>query len=88
MGREKAAQILDCVKRDGDTTSEFQEIRDQAVRSTINQIRNNKKELETIDGMLEDFLDRFDYKLTSMRGIDTVIAASLIAEIGDISNIY
>lgn len=85
VGREKAAQILDFVKRDGDTTSEYQEVRDQAIRSTINQIRNNKKELETIDGMLEEFLDCFDYKLTSMRGINTVIAASLIAEIGDIS---
>jgi transposase len=81
----KARQILDCVQNDGDTTAEYQESRDQAVRSTISQINNNMKELDSIDAILEEFLDRFDYKLTSMRGIDTVTAANLIAEIGDIT---
>ncbi|MCL6591987.1 MAG: IS110 family transposase [Firmicutes bacterium] len=81
----KARQILDCVQNDGDTTTDYQESRDQAVRSTISQINSNMKELDSIDAILEEFLDRFDYKLTSMRGIDTVTAANLIAEIGDIS---
>jgi hypothetical protein len=85
LGRAKAREILDYVQQDGDTSSDYQESRDLAVRSTISQIRSNTKELEFIDGILEEFLDRFDYKLTSMRGIDTVIAANLIKEIGDIS---
>ena len=84
LGLAKARQILDCVKKDGDTKTEYQEARDMAIKSTINQINNNLKELESIDAILEEFIDKFDYKLTSMRGIDTVTAAYLIAEIGDI----
>lgn len=82
---EKAKQILECVRKDGDTRTQYQEARDLAIKSTISQINGNFKELEAIDGILEDFLDNFDYKLQSMRGIDTVTAANLIAEIGDIS---
>jgi len=81
----KAKQILDCVQNDGDTTTDYQEARDMAIRSTINQINNNLKEINSIDAILEGFLEHFDYKLQSMRGIDTVIAVNLIAEIGDIS---
>ncbi len=84
LGLAKARQILDCVKKDGDTGTEYQEARDMAIRSTINQINNNLKELDSIDAILEEFLAKFDYKLTSMRGIDTVTAAYIIAEIGDI----
>lgn len=82
---EKARQILDCVKKDGETKVSYQESRDLAVRSTISQIKHNLKEIESIDNILESFLENFDYKLESMRGIDTVTAAELIAEIGDIT---
>jgi len=80
----KARQILDCVKKDGDTTTDYQDARDRAIKSTINQINNNIKEIESIEGILEELLEHFDYKLTSMKGIDIVTAANLIAEIGDI----
>jgi transposase len=83
--KEKATQILTCVKKDGSTKTDYQELRDLAIKSTINQINSNMKELESIDAILEDFIQYFDYKLESMRGIDTVTAADLIAEIGDIS---
>lgn len=84
LGLAKARQILGWVQKDGDTKTEYQEVRDMAIRSTINQINNNLKELESIDAILEELVGRFDYKLTSMKGIDTVTAAYLIAEIGDI----
>jgi Transposase and inactivated derivatives len=84
LGMEKARQILDCVRKDGDTTTDYQDSRDMAVRSTIRQINNNLQEIDSIDDILIDFLDHFDYKLQTMRGIDTVTAANLIAEIGDI----
>lgn len=82
---EKAREILDCVREDGNTCVEYQEARDMAVISTINQIKNNLKEIESIEAILEGFLENFEYKLKSMKGIDTVTAAGLIAEIGDIS---
>jgi transposase len=81
----KARQILDYVQKDGNTKVQYQEARDLAVKSTISQIRHNFQEIDSLDAILEDFLNNFDYKLQSMRGIDTVTAASLIAEIGDIS---
>ncbi len=82
---EKAQQILSCIKKDGNTTTDYQEARDMAVKSTIRQMKTNLTEIESIDTILESFLDNFDYKLQTMRGIDTVTASSLIAEIGDIS---
>ena len=82
---KKAAQMLADIQKDGDTTSEYQADRDVIIQSTIRQIRYNIKEVEEIDKALKNFLLNFDYPLTSMRGIDTVTAARLIAEIGDIS---
>lgn len=81
---EKAGQILECVSRDGDTTVQYQEARDLAIQSTIRQINHNLREIESIDAILEELLEQFEYKLQSMRGIDIVTAAALIAEIGDI----
>jgi len=81
----KARQILEFVANDGDTTSEHQEMRDFAIKSIIRQMRENIREMSLIDGMLETFLGHFDFDLTSMKGVDTVLAAYLMAEIGDIS---
>jgi len=82
---DKAKQILECVRKDGNTTTDYQDIRDMAVISTINQINSNIRELESINALLDSFLDNFNYKLKSMKGIDTIMATNLIAEIGDIS---
>jgi transposase len=81
---KKAKQILDLVKKDGDTSTEHQDIRNLAIQSAIRQIKSNLEEIQQMDILLESFLENFDYKLTSMKGIDTVMAANLIAEIGDI----
>ncbi len=81
----KAEKILNAVKDDGDTTIKYEEVTNYAIVSTINQIRNNLRHLETIDCMLEDFLSNFEFNLKSMRGIDTVMASNLIAEIGNIN---
>ena len=85
VGLTKARQILDTIQKDGDTTTQHQESRDLAVQSTISQIRHNLQEIDSVDALLEDFLTFFPYKLQSMKGIDTVLAASFIAEIGDIT---
>jgi len=47
--------------------------------------RSNMEELRTTDEKLGELLKHFDYKLTSIRGVSTAIAAGLISEIGDIS---
>lgn len=80
----KAKLILECVKKDGVTTTEYQELRDSIIVSIIRQIRLNTKEIDIVDESIKGFLKEFDYKLQTMRGINFVTAASLIAEIGDI----
>ena len=84
VGEKKAVEIFKLVKRDGVRTPEYQEARNFTIQSTVRQIKANKQEIGLIDTEIADFLDNFDYQLTSMRGIDSVMAAKLIAEIGDI----
>jgi len=84
-GLKKAEDMLERIRKDGDTACEYQAGRDVIIRSTIRQIRASLYEIEEIDKELKIFLQNFDYPLTSMRGIDTVTAARLISEIGDIN---
>jgi transposase len=80
----RATELLTHISKCGFTPSEYQMEKDFTVMSTVRQIRANLYEIEEVDKMLANFLKKFDYKLTSMKGIDTVIASKLIAEIGDI----
>jgi len=82
---QKATRILKAVKSEGIQPFEYQELRDFTISSIVRQIRNNLQEIEIIKAHLEDFLNLLDIPLTSMKGIDTAIACSLIAEIGNIT---
>jgi transposase len=81
IGTDKAREILDNLEN---TTVEFQEMRDLTVQSTIRQLEFNMGEVERLEGMLEQALAQFDCTLTSMKGIDMVTSAQLLACIGDI----
>jgi transposase len=81
----RANKIFECIKRDGNTKTQHQELRDLAIKSAIQQINANDRELDSIDILLEQFLQNFDYKLTTMKGIDVVMASYIIAEIGNIN---
>ena len=81
----KAQKILEMVKKDGDTTCKYQPTRDMVIKSSLSQISSNLKEIQSINRILEEFLDNFDYKLQTLTGVDYITAAELIAEIGDIS---
>lgn len=63
---------------------DYQGITNMAILSSIRQIKSNNAELDVVEGLIEDFLDNFEYKLMSIKGIDIVSCANLIAEIGDI----
>jgi len=80
-GTVKAQEILDTLQ---DTTVPFQEIRDDAVRSTIRQIVYNSGEIDQLEKTLAEFLEQFQCTLTSMNGINTVSAAQILSCIGDI----
>ena len=81
----KAEEILSLVEKDGDTTREYQEQRDFLVQSLVRDIKFKQSEIDKVNGGLEKTLTVLGYRLESMPGIDTVTAAELIAEIGDIN---
>ena len=81
IGAEKARLILDSIE---DTTVQFQEIRDMAVQSAVRQIEAGKQEMERIETVMAEFLEKFGSTLTSMTGIEVVTAAGLLSCIGDI----
>jgi len=83
-GVNKAQRIFDIIEQDGNLVSDYQDARDNAVRSTIRQLVFNQGEIDGLEKELADFLELFDYPLTSMKGISTVMAARLISCIGDI----
>jgi len=78
---EKAKFILESLE---DTTVEYQDIRDEAVRSVIRQIEFNLGEIERMELQMAIYLDKFDCTLTSMAGIDVVSACQMMSCIGDI----
>jgi transposase len=84
VGIEKSKSIYKHIMEDGNTETEYQDIRDESVRSTIRQIEFNMQEVLRMEERLAGFLENFDYSLTSMKGVETVSAAQLISCIGDI----
>ena len=84
LSSTKAEIILNHIERDKVQTTDFQDIRDFNIRSLIRQIKGNLDELKMIDDEIKKMLEHFDYPLTSIKGIDTLTCAKLIAEIGDV----
>jgi transposase len=82
---KKATLILEIVKRNNVEKTEYQGVRDFTVRSLIRQIKGNLAELVALDEQIAKLMLEFDYPLTTMKGIDTLTAAQLINEIGDIN---
>jgi len=84
VSSEKTRKIYKHITEDGNTETEYQDTRNLSVRSTIRQLEFNVGEIENIEEDIAGFLEHFDCRLTSMKGLDTVSAAQLIAYIGDI----
>ena len=78
---DRAALIFETLQN---TAVEFQEIRDEAVRSTIRQIEFNMAEIERIEVTMAIYLETFDCTLTTMNGIDVVSACQIMSCIGDV----
>lgn len=82
---KRAQKILDAVKADGNTTRDHQEVRDFIVQNLVKTLKHSNEELAALEDQLEKMMVLFECKLTSIKGIDTVMAAKLLAEIGDIN---
>jgi len=80
----KAELILNSVQNDGDTHREYQESRDFITQSLARCLEQQKEEISLIDAEIKRMLQFFDYKLTTIPGVNIATASKLIAEIGDI----
>jgi len=54
------------------------------VCSLVRQVKSNLAELDAIDEKIEKILTLFDYPLTTIKGVNSLTAAKIIAEFGDI----
>ena len=81
----KATQILELVKMDGDTTTGFQDSRDFMVSNCVKEIKQNNAELLTIENEIKKLMKMLPYKLESLKGVNFITAAAMVAEIGDIN---
>ena len=84
FSKSKAQLIIDCVQNDGNTIRDYQESRDFITQSLTRCLEQQKEELALVDSELERMLRYFDYKLTTIPGVNIATASNLIAEIGDI----
>jgi len=80
----KAAEILEWIKTDGRTDQPYQQTRDFLVQSIVRELNFKKQEIAQIERELKVFMASLNYQLETMPGIDTVTAAALVAEIGEI----
>lgn len=83
---EKAVSIKRMSESDGDTSiGEYQYIRNFLVESIIREIKFKGAEIIKLEKEIDSIVAKLGYKLHTMNGINNVMAAKLIAEIGDIS---
>jgi hypothetical protein len=73
---ERAKKIIDSLQ---ETAVQFQEFRDETVRSTVRQIEYNLLEIRRLETTLSDIMGIFGTTLTSMKYIDTVSAAQMLS---------
>lgn len=85
LSTRKAEAILELVNLDGITERDYQLQRDYLVRSHVREIKFLKVEIEGVEEKIKDLMGNIELKLNTIKGVDIVTAASLAAEIGDIS---
>lgn len=83
IGNDKAATILSLVDKDKKKTADA-EARDTIIRSIIKHLRLLSKSLEKINNQLEKAVEKSQYQLTTMPGIDFKLAAMFISNIKNI----
>ena len=74
--QEKAEQILLSVKEAGYKESSQQETQNELIRSLFRQLSQAKAEMEKDEQQMETLLVKSPYKLTTMPGMGTILAAN------------
>jgi transposase len=80
----RAKYILDLVNNYDYALIDYQEERDSLIKVMVKQLRYTKEELKIIDKEIDLVVQKTGYKLDTFIGIDKVLAAKIISEIGNI----
>ncbi|WP_414853404.1 IS110 family transposase [Brevibacillus sp. IT-7CA2] len=80
----KAEEILELVKKDGETKRNYQASRDFLVTNMVQDMTRSRELIKETEIQLRLVMSQLNYKLETMDGIDVVTASQLVAEIGDI----
>jgi transposase len=84
LGRERAEQILATLP-EAPPERPYQQVRDALVIQSIRQLRTLQAQLSEVREHLVRLVAETDYHLTDIPGIDVVMAAELIALVGDVT---
>ena len=82
---KRAELILNTVKTDGNTKRDYQNSRDAITRSIVSDLRHYNEQLQEIEQAIAKLMPVFECTLTTMPGIDTITAAKMLSEIGNIN---
>ncbi|TXL67462.1 IS110 family transposase [Cerasibacillus terrae] len=82
---KKADEILQVVKEHGCWENGYQEERSNLIKSYISTLNDLEEEIEKLEKQMDILIDETGYPLKSIPGVDTVLAATFIANIGDIN---
>ncbi|MGC4018604.1 MAG: IS110 family transposase [Muricomes sp.] len=82
---KRAEKILNLIQSDGETQREHQETRDAITRSLARDLEHYRVQLKEVEKAIEMMLPQFHCTLMTMPGIDVIMAANMLSEIGDIN---
>ena len=80
----KVQAILEYIKEYDYELVDYQSERDNLIRNLVKQIKHNNEQMDLMDIEIDKVIERTGYKITSMVGIDKVLGAKIISEIGNI----
>jgi transposase len=83
--KKKAKEILEAIESNSWGKTDYQEERNKSVISYLNSLLQLETQIEELENTLDSLIDETGYPLKTMKGIDTVLAATIIANTGDIS---
>jgi transposase len=84
FGKDKATQIKDLAKNTFGTFLLFDSSA-FAIKQFLEQVSLLERQLEEINSFIAELLPKFNSSLTTIDGIGTTLAATVIAEIGDVN---
>ena len=80
----KVEDIINYVKENDYLTIDYQKERDNLIKSLVKHIKYNNEQIKFMDREIEVVIQKTGYKLHTFIGIDKILSAKIISEIGNI----